>query len=144
MPGRILGLDVGTQRIGVAVSDEQQMLARELNTIQVTNMRSSVAHIMQLIAEMQIVTVVIGLPLTLSGDEGEQARITRLFGTRLSQDTQIPLVYIDERFTSKLSDSTLHELSISRAKKKGRRDGLSALFILQLYLDREHGKKESK
>lgn len=131
---RILGLDVGLKRIGVAVSDPFGVTATPLNFI--PNDEKVFEKINDLIKNYKISKIVIGLPLTLKGEEGEQARYTKEFTENLKnhipQDIQI--IFVDERFTSSLAEKTLFQTK--KKNKKEKIDSLSAVFILQTYLDR--------
>jgi len=138
MEGRVLGLDVGTRRIGVAVSDESRLIARELTTIVVTSFPQAAQSVAVIVKELDITSIVIGLPLTMRGEEGEQARITRLFGASIGRIVKVPLTYVDERLTTKMSDAAMCEVSTKRSRRKIKRDSLAALFILQSYLDQQH------
>jgi putative Holliday junction resolvase len=131
---RILGLDIGLKRIGVAVSDPFGVTATPLDFI--LNDEKVFEKINGLIKNYKISKIVIGLPLTLKGEEGEQVRYTKEFAENLKNHIPqgIEIIFVDERFTSSLAEKTL-----SQAKKKNKKekiDSLSAVFILQTYLDR--------
>src|SRR5689334_15172115 len=97
---RILGLDVGDKRIGVAVSDPTGMLVTPLITIQRKNMRLDVARLAALAAEQEAGSVVVGLPLNMDGSEGEQALKVRSLAKQLASATQLPIKFQDERLST--------------------------------------------
>jgi putative Holliday junction resolvase len=131
---RILGLDIGLKRIGVAVSDPFGVTATPLEFI--LNDEKVFEKINDLIKNYKISKIVIGLPLTLKGEEGEQARYTKEFVENLKNHIpqDIEIIFIDERFTSSLAEKTLSQTK--KKNKKEKIDSLSAVFILQTYLDR--------
>lgn len=128
---RILGLDIGSKRIGVAVSDPFLITASPKGHID--NDDKVIENIKKVLQEYQTTEVVVGLPLTLKGAEGQQATYTREFVEKLkSEIPQLKVHFVDERFTSSLAQKYL---SPKKAKGKGNLDSLSAVFILQTYLD---------
>ena len=131
---RILGLDIGLKRIGVAVSDPFGVTATPLEFI--LNDEKVFEKINDLIKNYKISKIVIGLPLTLKGEEGEQARYTKEFVENLKNHIpqDIEIIFVDERFTSSLAEKTLSQTK--KKNKKEKIDSLSAVFILQTYLDR--------
>ena len=131
---RILGLDIGLKRIGVAVSDPFGITATPLEFI--LNDGKVFEKINDLIKIYKISKIVIGLPLTLKGEEGEQARYTKEFVENLKNHIpqDIEIIFVDERFTSSLAEKTLSQTK--KKNKKEKIDSLSAVFILQTYLDR--------
>lgn len=133
--GRLLGLDFGTRRLGVAVSTPEQSIASPLETLQVFSDEVTEGHLRQLVAEYGIVGLVVGLPVHMSGEEGEKARQARTFGQRLAERLNLPVCFWDERFTSALADDALAEAGLSRQKRKARLDKLAAQMMLQSFLD---------
>ena len=130
---RILALDIGTKRIGVAVSDPLGITAKPLDYIK--NDENVFQNIKSLIESQNISTVVIGLPITLKGLQGQQVEYTKNFAEKLKQFIpNINIVFIDERFTTSLAEK---HLSQTKKKKNMKEyiDSLSAVFILQTYLD---------
>jgi putative holliday junction resolvase len=103
---RVLALDFGRARTGVAVSDETGTIARPLCVVQAAATADGLARLAQLIAEHHVERVVVGLPLTLRGDRGEQALETERFVEALSAVTRVPIVTFDERFTTDLAEQT--------------------------------------
>ncbi len=127
---RVLGLDIGTKRIGVALSDPFLIIAKPLDFIH--NDEKAVEKIKSLIKDYNVSTIVVGLPLTLKGKEGEQAKYTYEFTEKIKESIEnINIVFIDERFTSSLAEKQLGK----KKNKKEKIDSLSAVFILQTYLD---------
>lgn len=133
---RILALDVGDRRIGVALSDPTGLIARPLAVIHRIAERTDHAAVAAMVAEHEAELIVIGLPRTLQGDLGYQAQRVQRFGERLGSVVDVPIVYWDERH------STVDAERIARARGKGRGrrqlgtvDDLAAAVILQFYLD---------
>jgi putative Holliday junction resolvase len=130
---RILALDIGTKRIGVAISDPLGITAKPLNYI--PNDELVFEKIKSLIEKENVSTVVIGLPITLKGLHGQQVEYTNEFAEKLkSRIPTLNIVFIDERFTTSLAEKQL----LQTKKKKNMKeyiDSLSAVFILQTYLD---------
>lgn len=130
---RILALDIGTKRIGVAISDPLGITAKPLNYI--PNDELVFEKIKSLIEKENVSTVVIGLPITLKGLHGQQVEYTNEFAEKLkSHIPTLNIVFIDERFTTSLAEKQL----LQTKKKKNMKeyiDSLSAVFILQTYLD---------
>jgi putative Holliday junction resolvase len=131
--GRILGLDIGSKRIGVAVSDEEGMLASP--TTMVERGRNDRAAFRQLLDRWQPILLVSGLPTGLSGREGPQAAETRVYAESLADDLDLPLEYYDERLSSAIAERALLEAGFSRERRKERIDSMAAAVMLQGYLD---------
>ncbi|WP_029521772.1 Holliday junction resolvase RuvX [Persephonella sp. KM09-Lau-8] len=133
MNKRVLALDVGNKRIGVAYSDPFGISANPLPIIQ--NDEKVFEKIKELVKEYDIGTIVIGLPLTLKGEEGEQAQKTKEFAEKLKQEIpDIPIKFVDERFTTTLAERQLRETT-KKSKRKQKLDSVSAVYILKTYLD---------
>ncbi len=133
--GRILGLDIGSKRIGVAVSDELGMLASPI--AMVLRGRNDRAEFRALIAQWQPERLVAGLPTGLSGREGPQAAETRAYAESLADDLDLPLDYWDERLSSAVAERSLIESGVRREKRKEKIDAMAAAVMLQGYLDRQ-------
>ncbi len=134
--GRIVGIDYGTVRIGLAISDEQRIIARSLETIKASRDPKHTAHaIAQALSSFKPDLIVIGLPLMLNGKEGEMAIAVRNFAKVLEEILPLPLVFWDERLTSAGVDKMLIAMDVSRKKRASLSDALSAVSILQNYLD---------
>jgi putative Holliday junction resolvase len=106
MPGRILALDHGAARCGCAVSDPSGTLATPLDAVERPDTRRGLAAIVRLAADRDVERVVVGLPLTLAGEEGEQAGAARAFAERLAGELTVPVELYDERLTTRLAERT--------------------------------------
>lgn len=135
MAGRILGLDIGSKRIGVAISDELGMLASPVTMV--LRGRDDRAEFRKLIANFQPEKLVAGLPTGLSGREGPQAEETRTYAESLSADLDLPLEYFDERLSSAIAERTLIGAGMKRDQRKEKIDAMAAAVMLQGYLDRQ-------
>jgi putative Holliday junction resolvase len=134
-PGRILGLDYGSHRIGTAVSDPLGITAQPLVAIQRQGESRDIEAVGDLVREYSVRTVLIGLPLHLSGEEGTQAKQARRFGERIAERLGIPVETWDERMTTAQAERHLIASGVRRKKRKEIRDSLSAVILLQSALD---------
>lgn len=135
--GRIACIDFGKARFGIAISDERRVIATPLETIESAKnyLETSKRINASLSRYKEIDLVVIGLPLLLNGKEGEMAILVRAFGQVLGQVLPYPIVFWDERLTSAGVDKMLLAMDVSRKKRAQLSDALSAVSILQNYLD---------
>ncbi len=133
--GRILALDLGKRRIGLAVSDELGITAQGLETLQRTTIREDIARLAQLASERNVTLVLMGNPLHMSGDESRQAEYTRDFARRLEAATGVPTKFWDERLTTVQAERVLRESGISIEKRARAVDRLAAVILLESYLD---------
>jgi len=133
--GRILGLDYGSHRIGTAVSDPLGITAQPLVAIQRQGETRDIEAIGALVREYSVRSVLIGLPLHLSGEEGTQAKQARQFGERIAERLGIPVETWDERMTTAQAERHLIASGVRRKKRKEIRDSLSAVILLQSALD---------
>ena len=131
----MLGVDYGTKRVGLAVSSPDQKFAGPLENYPRRTEPLDAKHFTQVISENRIKGLVIGLPVHLSGDEGQKAVESRAFGQWLAELTGLPIRFWDERFTSARAEEALLEAGLSKKKRKARLDKLAAQFMLQAYLD---------
>lgn len=138
---RYLGIDYGSKRIGLAVSDNDARIASPLRqVIENGNKSDVIQRIQKVVDEYEIDAVVLGLPLMMDGREEEQARRTRRFGEVLAKGLGLAVEYWDERLSSHAADRLLDEREELTAKgRKARRDALAAQVILQGYLDSRAG-----
>ncbi len=140
---RILGVDYGERRIGLALSDPTAMIAQPLPTLQRRRgKRPPVAKVAELAREHEVERIVLGLPLTPEGEENAWTREVRDFGEKLADRTGLPVEYIDERFTSARAERAVRSIGLKRGarEEKGRVDAAAAVLILQAFLDRQtHG-----
>lgn len=137
--GRILGLDIGERRIGVAVSDELGTIASPVGLIR---RESDVAReLKELIIRYDAVRLVAGLPIGLSGREGPQAALVREFTDALASEIDVPLDYWDERLSTTVAERSLIAGGTRRSKRKDKIDAVAAAVILQSYLDNQRWKR---
>ena len=138
---RILGLDIGKQKIGIAMSDLLGMTAQPKATIRSKNLEEQMEKIIDIIKENSIKEVVVGLPKDINGQDGEQALWTKSFVEKLMEKNEnIKVIYIDERYTSKLALKNLSHMSMKKVKDKELIDSLAAASILETYLrQKENG-----
>jgi putative Holliday junction resolvase len=134
--GKLLGLDLGTKTIGVAVSDGMRYSATPLETIKRRKFAADAARLLELIAENAAVGIVLGLPLNMDGSEGPRVQSTRAFARSLAQKTNLPLVFWDERLSTSAVTRMLIEADTRRDKRAEVVDKLAASYILQGFLDR--------
>ncbi len=135
MNSRILALDLGKRRIGCAVSDPLGITAQGLPTYTRGNIREDRAFMQQLATEWDVGLFLLGNPLHMSGNEGRGSKHAREFGERLTEWTGIPVEYWDERWTSKVAGRVLRESGMGIEKRAAQVDKLSAVLILESYLD---------
>jgi putative Holliday junction resolvase len=134
LPRRILALDVGSRRIGVAVSDPLGITAQGLDTIQRQNKRRDWESLGAVLAKYEVVEIVVGLPLRLSGAEGTQSEKMRLFADELHAKFKLPVHLWDERWTSTEANRLLRETNLSIEKRGKAVDRMAAILILQSWL----------
>jgi len=134
---RILAIDLGKRRIGLALSDPLGITAQGLPTLQRTNIREDLAALANLMEERNVGLILMGNPIHMSGREGRQAAYTRDFGDRLAARTGLPIRYWDERLTTVEAQRVLKSSGISIAKRARAVDQLSAQILLESYLDLE-------
>ena len=134
---RVLGLDVGSVRVGVALSDELHLTASPLEVIEVSgDWDKVVGRVAKLVLNHVVSEIVLGLPMTLSGESGGlSARRARKLGDRLKNDLGIDVFYWDERFSTREAERVLLDAGLTRKKRKGVVDKVAASLILQGYLD---------
>jgi putative Holliday junction resolvase len=134
---RIVGIDFGLKRIGVAISNSLLSFAMPLGRVdRVKDDKKTVQNILELLKDYKDISkIVIGLPLHLSGNESEMSSEVRKFAAFLEAQTKIPVEFIDERLTSKNADTLLKEMDMNRKKREKHIDTLSATLILQTYLE---------
>jgi putative Holliday junction resolvase len=135
---RLLGLDIGEKRIGVAISDEMGMIASPLVTI---NAATDVAQELRILIERYgIARIIVGLPIGLSGREGPQAKTVRTVADALASELGIEFVYSDERLSSTVAERSQIKQGTRRDKRKQNIDNIAAAVILQGYLDTQRWK----
>lgn len=133
--GRVLGLDVGSRRIGVAVSDPLGIIAQGLDTLQRRNKRHDFGHLERVIKEYKVKEIVVGLPLRMSGAQGIQAEKMQAFAEELRKRFRLPVHLWDERLTSAEANRLLRETDLSIEKRGQAVDRMAAVLILQGWME---------
>ena len=134
--GRILALDLGKKRIGLALSDPLGITAQGLETLQRSNIREDLGALAKIVEERGVTLLLIGHPLHMSGDESRQSQYTRDFAAKLVKKTGLEVRFWDERLTSVEATRVLKESGISIEKRARAVDRLAAVILLESYLDR--------
>lgn len=132
---RVLALDVGAKRIGVAISDLSQTLARSLEVIQGVSRQEGFVAVGRLIEEYQVEKVVVGYPRSLDGTAGAQAEKVERYAADLAKALTVPVLLWDERFSTVSAERLMKEAGLRGEKKQERVDAVAAAVILQDYLD---------
>ena len=130
-----LGLDAGEKRIGVARSDELNLMAHPVGFIKRASDEQVVREISKLASEFQVEKIVVGLPKTMKGEVGKTAQEVLAFVESLRGKVSLPIVTWDERLTTVQAERAMIEQDMSRAKRKVKRDAMAAEIMLQSYLD---------
>ena len=133
-PGRILAIDYGSRRMGLAVSDALGITAQGIETLERRNKRSDFACLERVLREYQIVEIVLGNPLRMSGEEGAQSQKVAEFAGELRRRFQLPVHLWDERLTSSEANRLLREAEVSLQKRTQAVDRMAATLILQSFL----------
>jgi putative Holliday junction resolvase len=133
LPGRILAVDYGRRHVGIALTDPARIIASPLRTLRVAGTDDAFEQIGRLVEEHHVTELVVGLPRSLSGDEGPMAEEVRGWALKLGQVTGLPVHLVDERLTSREVDRML----VSRKERKRRTDHLAAALILRQFLEQE-------
>jgi putative Holliday junction resolvase len=142
---RLLGIDYGSRRIGLAISDPDQIIATPLAVVQAEGQPVvDAAKLAQLAPQHEVAEFVIGLPLNKDGSEGKQARVTRDMGEALAQATSLPVHFYDERYTTHAAIGAMRQAEVRRRQRGGRLDKVAASIMLQAFLDaRRHAADEA-
>ncbi len=133
--GKLLGVDLGQVRIGLAISDPDRKIAFPLETWTRRGTERDAQHFRELIQEEGVVGLVVGLPMHTDGREGAKAAEARAFGKWLGKTTGLPVAYWDERFTTVEAESALWAAGLTHKQRKARRDRVAAQIFLQAYLE---------
>jgi len=134
---RIMGLDFGTKRIGIALSDPLGITAQPLLVLERKNIASDLSELESIIKDKDVGKIVLGLPMNMDGSEGRSAEDVRIFADKISEKTGLAVEYYDERLSTAQTEKMLiSEADLSREKRKKVRDKLAACLVLQSYLDR--------
>jgi putative Holliday junction resolvase len=132
---RVLALDIGKKRIGLAISDGLGLMAHGLETLERTRIREDLERLKRIAAEREVQLLLVGDPLHMDGRESKGSHGARAFGERLSAKCGIPVEFWDERLTSFEANEILARRGISAEKRKGAVDRLAAMLILESYLE---------
>ena len=135
---RILSLDVGEKRIGVAMSDPMGILASPLTQINRTGTKAAIEAILDLVRQHEVELIVAGMPYLMNGNIGQQAMLVRNFLQKLSAHMDIPIEIWDERYTTVAAEGKMIEAGVRKEKRKKHIDAAAATIILQEYLDTVH------
>jgi putative Holliday junction resolvase len=133
--GRFLGIDYGTKRIGLAISDETGQIAFPLCVLENSGQRRVAEEINKIVTERKVGTLVLGLPLNLDGSKGISADNIEHFAAILKQHISIPVEFWDERLSTRMAERAMIEGGLSRSRRKQSIDQATAQIILQSYLD---------
>jgi putative Holliday junction resolvase len=133
--GRLAGIDYGTVRIGIAVTDYEQRLASPFENYTRRGEQADAAYFRRLVDQEQIETFIVGLPVFASGDESPKSREARAFGEWLGRITDRPIEYFDERYTTAEAESVLLASGATRKRRKAALDKLAAQILLTAYLE---------
>lgn len=136
---RVLGLDLGSKTIGIAISDALGIIASGVETFRFDEDRYDLAlnRVSTIVKEKKVELIVLGYPKHMNGDIGDRAKLCEQFKSMLEEETKLEVILVDERWTTKLAESRLLEADISRKKRKKVIDKMAAVVILQNYLDRK-------
>ena len=132
---RVLGIDYGERRIGLALSDPLGIIAKPLKVIDRKTTPDYKSEIIEIIDEKEVIEIIVGLPITMKGDYSEQTKAVQKFIDEISGICNIPVTEIDERFSSIAAKKALHEQGVKTGHEKGRVDETAAAIILQEFLD---------
>jgi putative Holliday junction resolvase len=132
--GRVMALDTGTVRIGVAVSDPLGLIAQPHSSLSATD-PALMSEVGSLVAELDVDRIVVGLPVSLDGTEGPSAVLAREFAAGIAAATGIAVELVDERFSTVTAERVMIEAGARRAERKSARDRVAAAVFLQAYLD---------
>ena len=141
---RYLGLDLGSKTLGIAISDKTNTIASIYTTIFFDNINYDklINELSTIIKENDITAIVLGYPLNMNNTIGQRAEISIEFKEKIEKELSIPVILMDERLTSVISNNVLIAADVSRKKRKKKVDGIAAVVILQSYLDRKRRENE--
>jgi len=139
---RILAVDWGERRIGLAISDPSGIIATGLETLTVRGAQDGVRRVAEVAAENEAGRIVVGLPLLMSGERGEAAEAAEKFAARVAERTGLPVDTYDERLTTALSQRRLRETGVRTGHERGRVDQGAAIALLESYLERRRRRAE--
>ena len=132
---RTLGLDIGEKRVGVALSDPSGTVATPLTVLDAKRLAADITPLRRLVDDYEAVALVVGLPLTMAGEEGPQALEVRRIAGSFSERLGIPVAYQDERLSSAAAERSMAESGADARRRRGHVDMVAATLLLQTYLD---------
>ncbi len=135
--GALFGIDFGTKRIGIAISNPEQTMSMPLENYTLRKPDLDAVWLRQLARGYGVRGLVIGLPVHMSGDEGGKAKQAREFGRWAAEATGLPVTWWDERYSSSVADMRMDQSGVSKNRRKSKRDQLAAQVILQSFIDAE-------
>jgi len=133
--GRLCGIDYGTVRIGVAISDPGQTISSPLETYQRRSPKLDAEYFQKLVEAEQLVGFIVGLPVHMSGEPSQKSKEAIAFGNWLREQTEIPVTWIDERYTTAMAREMLNQSGLSGKKRKAQLDKLAAQILLSVFLE---------
>ena len=139
MTGRVLAIDWGEVRLGLAMSDQTQTIAQGFEVYERRSLDEDLRYLASLASEYRVACVVVGVPVHMDGSSSEQTQRARTFKDDLAAKLSVPVDVMDERLTTAEAERSLLEADLSRRKRKAKRDQLAATLILQRYLERRRG-----
>jgi putative pre-16S rRNA nuclease len=139
---RVMGLDVGEKKIGVAISDALLLTAQARPTLHRKNLKSDISILARLAEENEVHEIVIGQPLHMSGRESQQSEKVARFAEELRNALKLPIVFWDERLTSFAAEQHLEEMGLKWRQRRDHIDKIAAMMILQSYLDSRASKNK--
>ena len=128
----MLGLDYGSKRVGVAISDSSRLIATPYAVLEAVD---ALGGLDEILSVEEIEGIVVGLPVSLSGEEGQMAQAARTFAQDVAEHTGLPVELVDERFTTKVAEDVLIQGGVRRSKRRDIRDKMAATVMLQGHLD---------
>ena len=133
--GRLIGLDVGTKRIGVAISDTHRIISSPLEIIERINIKKDINKLISVMRKHEVIGIIMGLPLKLDGNENDMCQMVKNLSSKLAKEVEIPIFLQDERMSTQSAERVLGEYSLSWLKKTKVEDKVAASFILQASID---------
>jgi putative Holliday junction resolvase len=142
--GRVLAIDYGRKRIGLAISDELRLTARPLGTLERTNRRNDLRRLRELTRKQTVRRIVVGNPVRLDGSAGEMAEEAARFAARIQKELRLPVEMLDERLSSWVARDSATTTNTKRSKKDAGLDAVAAAVILRDFLEREQTRKPTR
>lgn len=139
--GKIIALDIGRVRIGIALSDIMNIIATPYENYKRKNIKADIAHINDIINKYQVQKAIVGMPVSMDGSLNAQCEYIMYFADELKKVVSIPVEYTDERFSSVSAEQMLIEADVKRADRKNSIDKIAAAIFLQSYLDTNYKKQ---